>query len=200
MKPSFRDALLHFVRQVEDNKMGRKYFRNQLEHAKEILSTDETIVVYINGDQGAQIYQDTKNRIVVVHNSGNGKFSISKPEDYELKDIYSHKEIRLDGHAFGDNVIAAYKRLNVVSTFCDYQINLLNPFGSPIATVGMGDGVDHLFDNDDRAISPGTLQFQLAMQDDLESSYEELMMAYFPDEEALTKAWEEDHADEDIPF
>jgi hypothetical protein len=72
-------------------------------------------------------------------------------------------------------VIAEWERLRVISTFHDYQIELMaENHHEVMATHGMGDGTDGEF-------NAGTFGHQCEVQSQLEAGYHEYLEAYFPD-------------------
>ena len=75
--------------------------------------------------------------------------------------------------------LVKYKNIRIWNTSSDYQIEYV-PTGQ---CHGMGDGVDMLFDEDGNPLCPDTCEFNKAMREMLESNYEILLEAYFPDVE-----------------
>lgn len=78
--------------------------------------------------------------------------------------------------------IAHYQDITVYENFNGYGVSYVPKDREPVYRE-MSDGVDVYLDHHLKSISPGTDEFNKAVQEDLESNYEEWIEAYFPSTE-----------------
>lgn len=93
-------------------------------------------------------------------------------EDGMLLDFVDSVSLLLVETWPGNKPVAAYRELEIYegASFTIYKGD---------KGKGIGDGVDSYFDENGEALSPGTIEFYRALQNDLETSYSDFLEAYF---------------------
>ena len=108
----------------------------------------------------------------MVHNYINGNYM-----KIDLNEIAKLSGIKIN-ESVNESIIAQHRDLIVHEVSSGYEIENTTTG----ETHGMGDGVDQF-----EGIDAGTPEFNKAMQNDLEHSYDEIMDAYFAKEEGVDK-------------